>query len=168
MCLEVFSPLLFFKGSCHTLGTMDTVDWGTPCPTPSFSMKVTFLSWSFGLRSRLQIWQTSKGWWSWSHEHRLWTPSRGPLFALFQLTSIFQEEAYTLMWSPDFCEPHSRYFQITGGDLMHTAPQNCIYIWMLLPEVLESSQPVSSCWDPPLWDTDRSWHTLNYWELLKI
>lgn len=36
-------------------------------------------------------------------EHRLWISSWSSPSALFQLTGIFQEGAYTFIWSPNFC-----------------------------------------------------------------
>lgn len=39
---------------------------------------------------------------------------------------------------------------------------------MLLPESLPFDQPESRCCGATLCDTDRSWHTLNYLEPLKI
>lgn len=39
---------------------------------------------------------------------------------------------------------------------------------MLPPESLPFDQPESRCCGAPLCDTDRSWHTLNYLEPLKI
>lgn len=38
---------------------------------------------------------------------RIWTPSWCSPSALFQLTRISQKVAYTLFWSPSFCDCHS-------------------------------------------------------------
>lgn len=30
-----------------------------------------------------------------------------------------------------------------------------------------ANHPVSRCWHPPIWGTDKSWHMFNSWDLLK-
>lgn len=50
---------------------------------------------------------------------------------------------------------------LSGRGLQSTAytPSCCPSMWLLT-----SLQLGSDC-NPPFWDTDRSWHTLNYWSL---
>ena len=99
-------------------------------------------------------------------ECRLWIPSWHSPSASFQ---YLPERAYILVWSPDFCDcqvtwPAELTLMVLQKMYMCTFP----YFKKPLPEGLASKQPETRGRDPPTRDADRSWHILNYWELLKI
>ena len=102
------------------------------------------------------------------------TPSLYFPSASLQLAGTSQKRAYILIWSPNFCKccpgntwshglEASRIYDCcpTGVHILAYFKCCCLAVWFPI------SLKLGADWDSSFWNTDRSWHTFNNWDLSK-
>lgn len=94
-------------------------------------------------------------------EYRMWVLSWHSLSSLLQLAGISEKRAYTLLWSPNFCNWHpedtSRLYDSGGQQRWCLWSHRTVllaYLQKLMPEGLASRQPECRCPDPPFQDAE--------------
>ena len=75
-------------------------------------------------------------------------------------SSLVSPTAATLKAQQEATDPGTQSFWERG--LLPYHRSCCLRVWLPI------SLNLGADFNPPLWDTDRSWHTLSYWKLLKI
>ena len=82
----------------------------------------------------------------------------------------------TLIWSPDFCSCH-QWVTRTSSDVKASKVYNCSSILLYVLAYLKMcglqvqlliSLQLRANWNSTLWNTNRSLHTFNNWELWRI
>lgn len=122
---------------------------------------------SLGLRGRLLVWHIARGLQRMEVSGRLcvlFLPCyRSPVFPRKEFVHSFDT---LILWLLPRGQPLDCWHWWPVG-LMLVVPQECnifAYLRVWLPVILD----LSANWDPPLQDHVVFWHTLKYWEPLKI
>lgn len=156
-----------------TLGHRKAVYWST-LPVVLWKGPI-FSSWSFTLRSSFVVFHTKAccgalwdaGWWTPALSCPL-PPSRSLISPEKQLVdlSLTPILVATMLEIPLDC-----LALVTHR--VDTCSLTLLYVFAYFKSFsLKIWFPIGlylgADWDPPCWDTDRSWHTLNYWEPLEV
>ena len=137
---------------------------------PSLSVKETMLVLELQLEVRLQVWNTPVGLRCWDVGQ--WPPSLCSSFTSLQLADLRQKKSFCTLHitgAPVFASAAQRsppdYLTLVASATYVYSPtiyifayfkSCCLRVWLPMSLNLGADR------DSSLWDTDRSWHTLNY------
>lgn len=148
----------------HSQDIAQTADWNIP---------PIYLSWNFGMRGRLQVCHISSSYKGVLREYKpgntIFVLSLGLAIAHWYLL----KEAYTLIWSPKFCNhcPREtfRWMGLEHSRVYHCDSMRLYIVAYFKSYCLASNQPeLLGHWGSSLWNADRSRHTLNNRDLSRI
>lgn len=131
--------------------------------------KPIYLTWSFNLGRRLQVYHTSGSCESVLRVHKLKNKIFVLYLALLQITGAPLKRAHIHIWIPKLCNCHtSKLLGLKANWVSDCSPKDRYRFAYLKSCCLKVKLPISlklgPDWYPSFWNTHRSWHTLNNWD----